>query len=115
MATLERTLAEFTELLEDLQGIVEACDALGVRITNPRRLRLDQRRLAPFVGLGRLTGDEANDLALALEEIDHPDLVIEQLQAADITGSAVRKFERLGVLKTALTNAANRRIDQEYS
>ncbi len=114
MATLEHTLAEFAGLLEELQSIIEACDSVGLRVTSPRRLRLHQRRLAPFLGLERLSGEEANELSAALDEIEHPDLIVERLQMAEIKGSAVRKFERLATLKTWLNDATNKRIEQEF-
>ncbi len=113
MATLEQNLIEFAALLEELQSIVEACNSVGVRLTNPRRLHLDRRRLTPFVGLERLSGEEANELSDVLEQMEHPDLIVERLQMAEIKGPAVRKFERLGTLKGALHEAAWKRMEQE--
>jgi hypothetical protein len=113
MANLEHTLVNTAELIEQVQNIVETCQSVGVRITNPRRLRLERRRLDPFMGLAHLTGDEANDLLGVLDEMEHPDLVAEALEMAGITGKILGKLKQLGKAKDDLVVAAMKRAEEE--
>ncbi len=92
---LSTALTRFFNAFEAVDELVKACSELGIELVRPRKMLIYRKRLEGFLGqaeLGALPPGAIIDLYQAVEAIDNPETVLEQLTMAGVRGKALAKF-----------------------
>lgn len=95
LEALATALVSFYRAFEEVDEIVTGCATFGVELIRPRRMLVYRRRLEGFIEqaeLGSIGPGAVLDLYEAIESIEDPELLIQDLTTGGIRGKALTKF-----------------------
>ncbi len=109
MNALGAALTKYLAALEAVEELVGGCEALGLRLFNPRKLIVYRKNVEPFadqLASGDLNPGAVADLFTNVERLATPNFV-EGLEMAGIKGAAIGKLKAFENAWEKLVETAN--------
>ena len=116
LVSFASALLAFWKTFEEVERIVNWCSQSGVELIRPRRLLVYRKRLEGFIEpateQGVIRPGAVVELRDAIEAIEDPQLLIDDLQIAGVRGPAMRTLAGWARAYDNLVRAGNKAFDE---
>lgn len=115
LEALATALVSFYRAFEEVDEIVTGCATFGVVLIRPRRMLSYRRRLEGFIEqaeLGSIGPGAVLELYEAIESIEDPELLLQDLMMGGVMGKALIKFRAWQTSYDQLVQASTKAFEE---